>query len=62
KIHSDYQFYVPPFFDSYGEVEKQFSDAQTELFRKYRQNVNDDSSVLDNLIQTMYVELQSSME
>ncbi|MDL2313906.1 extracellular solute-binding protein [Desulfovibrio sp. OttesenSCG-928-C14] len=62
KIHSAYQFYVPPFFDSYGEVEKAFSEAQIELFKKYRLNTNDESMALDSLIHTMFTELQYSME
>ncbi|MDL2216130.1 extracellular solute-binding protein [Desulfovibrio sp. OttesenSCG-928-M14] len=62
KIHSDYQFYVPPFFDSYGEVEKAFSEAQIELFKKYRRNTNDDPVALESLTHTMFTELQSSME
>ncbi|MDL2313606.1 extracellular solute-binding protein [Desulfovibrio sp. OttesenSCG-928-C14] len=62
KIHSDYQFYVPPFFESYGEVEKKFSEAQIELFKKYRKSATDDAIMPNSLIQTMFTELQSSME
>ncbi|MDR1710215.1 MAG: extracellular solute-binding protein [Candidatus Accumulibacter sp.] len=36
KIHADDTFFIPPFFEGYGELEKKFSDAQTELFKKYR--------------------------
>ncbi|MDL2216650.1 extracellular solute-binding protein [Desulfovibrio sp. OttesenSCG-928-M14] len=62
QIHSEYQFYVPPFFESYGEVEKEFSEAQIEIFKKYRSNTVNDHISSNTLMQKMFEELQSSMK
>ena len=56
KIHEGYEFYVPPFFDGYGEVERNFSDAQVELFRKYQGRVG------DSVIQDMFTELEAAIK
>ncbi|MDL2313525.1 extracellular solute-binding protein [Desulfovibrio sp. OttesenSCG-928-C14] len=57
KIHTEYEFYVPPFFDSYGEVEKIFSNTQIELFKKYHGN----KEILSDT-KRMLLELQDLME
>lgn len=62
KIHSDYEFYVPPFFDSYGEVEKSFSTAQTELFKKYVHTVDPLLLRSEAFMRSLLTELEETME
>ncbi len=60
KIHATYEFYIPPFFENYGEVEKQFSAAHIELFKKYQRKR--DSADKAVLIQEMLSKLESDMK
>ncbi|MBQ4133618.1 MAG: hypothetical protein IJD04_07810 [Desulfovibrionaceae bacterium] len=38
EIYSTREFFIPPYFDGYGELEKKFTSAQTEIFKRYRQD------------------------
>ena len=58
EIHTKYVYYVPPYFDSYGEVEKSLSDAQTKLFKQYRGKVSD----LDLHSEAFHQKLLSELE
>lgn len=58
KIHADYQFYVPPFFDGYGEIEKAFAEAQLELFRKYQGRVSPSDSFMRQLLSELELNVQ----
>ncbi len=62
EIHSRYAFYIPPFFEKYGEVERELSDAQREIFIKYRKYVDEKYTIHDALIQKMFHELKQSMQ
>jgi multiple sugar transport system substrate-binding protein len=62
KIHAGYEFFVPPFFDGYGETEKKFSDAQTELFKKYRGKADSVASISDDFLSKLLSELESAVE
>ncbi len=55
-------FYVPPFFDQYGEVEKKFSEEQQDLFIKYRELLKKDNmSASPEILQDIFYELESHM-
>lgn len=60
-IYEKYQFYIPPYFDGYGELEKRFCEEQNILFKKYKQvqykHINSDV-----LADTMFNEFRKAME
>lgn len=62
QIQAEYQFYIPPFFENYGEVEKAFSEVQLDLFKKYRKQNSDAPLDLNYLPQQILIELESSMK
>ena len=58
EIHTKYTYYVPPYFDSYGEVEKKISNAQMKLFKQYVGKV----SPLDLHSEAFHQKLLSELE
>ncbi len=62
KIHAQSEFYIPPYFEGYGDMEKKFANAQIELFRKYRDQKSEERLPLESLIPQMFSELQATME
>ena len=62
KIHETYAYYVPPYFDLYGEVEKSFSKAQIELFKKHKGKVADAALQSKDFIRELLSEVKMSME
>ena len=62
KIHSQSEFYTPPYFEGYGDMEKEFANTQLELFRKYRNEKSEERLPLKSLIPKMFSELQAAME
>ena len=61
RIHAEYEFYVPPFFENYGEVEKKFSDAHIDIFREYRGKIIDRANP-EALYESMFEKLEAAME
>ena len=61
-IQNAYTFYIPPFFENYGEVEKRFSDAQLALFKKYRGKIELDHVQFEAFLYDMFIELQDSVQ
>lgn len=62
KMHADYEFYIPQFFEDYGELEKKFLDVQIELFKKYKNLGKNTVHYSDPLIHKMLEEFESAME
>ena len=62
EIHTKYVYYVPPYFDGYGELEKSFSDAQTELFKWYGGKANSSGVRSDGFYRELFSELEMSVE
>ena len=61
RIHAECRFYLPEMFEGYVTLEKNFSDAQTELFKKYRKLSEDSSLPTDSFIKELTVEFKSSL-
>ncbi|MDL2291146.1 extracellular solute-binding protein, partial [Desulfovibrio sp. OttesenSCG-928-F20] len=61
KIHAEYEFYTPPFFENYGEMEKKFSDAHIDIFREYRGKIIDRANP-EALYESMFEKLEAAME
>ena len=62
KTHAEYQFYVPPYFEDYGKLEKIFSEAQVELFKKYRGAISDNELQSDAFMEKLLLELETSVK
>lgn len=60
-IYTKYQFYIPPYFDGYGELEKRFCEEQNILFKRYKHSSTSKNN-MDELVDTMFHELKKSME
>ena len=61
-LHASFAFYVPPFFASFGEVEKNFCDAQMALFKKYVGRVEAKRLHSDEFLEGLLGELQDAMK
>ena len=59
EIHKNYDFYIPPFFEEYGEVERRFSNGLLSLFKEHRQTGSDPSLLSEELVQSMLDKLES---
>ena len=59
RIRDEYQFWIPPYFDGYGELEKKFCEEQMKLFARCRAAGNTPS---DSLLDAMFKEFRSVME
>lgn len=62
KIHAEYEFYIPPYFEGYGELEKAFVTAQSDLFKKYLDKIDEERLSSPTLIEDMLSELSAGME
>ncbi len=60
-IYKSHAFYVPPFFDRYGETEKAFCLAQGAIFARYRASLQNGATTSPELIQEMFKELEQAM-
>ncbi len=60
KIYAESTFYIPPYSEGYGELERRFCNAETEIFKKYRGRRAKDLSP-DIFCPAMYEELRQGM-
>ena len=60
-IRDTYEFYIPPFFDMFGELEKRYCDAQMSLFKKYRGTVSADTARSEEFLRKLLGELESAV-
>lgn len=61
QIYEQYQFYIPPYFDGYGDFEHRFCEEQNLLFKKYKHAYTDEAS-LNALVDKIYNEFQKVMD
>ena len=61
RIRDGYRFWVPPYFDGYGELEKKFCEEQMKLFARHREALRG-KAPSDELLETMFKEFRSVME
>ena len=61
RIRDNYRFWVPPYFDGYGELEKKFCEEQMKLFARYREACAG-KPVSQNILDTMFKEFRAVME
>ncbi len=61
-IYATHAFYVPSFFERYGEVEETFCETQREIFIKYRTLAQTGASISADLVREMLKEMEQGME
>ncbi|MBQ9105593.1 MAG: extracellular solute-binding protein [Mailhella sp.] len=61
RIRDNYRFWVPPYFDGYGELEKKFCEEQMKLFARYREACAG-KPVSQNILDAMFKEFRAVME
>ncbi len=61
-IQARYSFFVPPFFNGYGELEKAFCAAQQEIFAKYRDSAAQAGASPPDVTREMFLELEKELE
>ena len=60
-IRDGYRFWVPPYFDSYGELEKKFCEEQMKLFERYHAQ-HGEAVPTEGLLDAMFKEFRTIME
>ena len=60
-LYATHAFYVPPFFERYGEVEKAFCETQREIFSRYKAELANGASASPEMFQEMFAELEREM-
>jgi len=61
RIRDNYRFWVPPYFDGYGELEKKFCEEQMRIFARYRAEFAG-KSLSPQVLDTMFEEFRAVME
>ena len=61
RIRDGYRFWVPPYFDSYGELEKKFCEEQLKIFARYRA-LCAGKAPSDEILDAMFKEFRNVME
>ena len=61
RIRDGYRFWVPPYFDSYGELEKKFCEEQMKIFARYRAQCGG-KAPSDEVLDAMFEDFRSVME
>ena len=61
EIHNNYEFYIPPFFTAFGDIEKRYCDAQMAIFKKYRGQVEQDILYSEAFLQEIFQELEEAI-
>ena len=61
-MHMQHSFYVPPLFEGYGEMERDFSELQREIFSKYRKSLRNDAQISPELLHSIFQEFEQSLD
>lgn len=61
RIRDGYRFWVPPYFDGYGELEKKFCEEQLKLFARWRTKLGGKAPT-PQMLDAMFKEFRSVME
>lgn len=61
RLHREYEFWTPPYFDGYGELEKKFCDEQMALFERWAAR-NGGKEPGDDVLDAMFREFRERME
>ena len=61
RLRDGYRFWVPPYFDGYGELEKKFCEKQMRLFAHYRASFSG-TEPSEELLEKMFKEFRKVME
>lgn len=60
-IHDGYRFWIPPYFDGYGALEKRFCEEQMKIFSRYC-GIYHGTTPSDSVVEAMFNEFRSIME
>jgi len=61
RIRDNYRFWVPPYFDGYGELEKMFCEEQMKIFARYRAEFAG-TPISPQVMDAMFEEFRAVME
>ena len=61
RIRDGYRFWVPPYFDGYGELEKKFCEEQMKIFARYRA-LCAGKTPSEEILDAMFTEFRNVME